>query len=162
MKKTLMLILAGLLLSIPALAFQQTVGELTSNISVGNSTIMKYGIKNDENVSVTVKFNVIGTVSNYVEYPKELKLEPGQFVYVQIKVSIPASYSGESKLSGVIYALKEGEKGGQVQMNTQLAKKITVNVQKPKLLSATDGMIFIAIALCGAIVLIKRKEVKLK
>ncbi len=157
------LILAGLLLSaIPVFALQQTVGELISNISVGNSSIVKYEIKNDENVSAIVKFNITGTVSGFIEYPEELTLQPGQIAYIQLKITIPSDYSGVSQLSGIIYALKEGEKGGQVQINTQFAKKITVNVQKPKSINTVSSIILITIVLYGAMVLIKQKEVKPK
>ena len=139
----------------PVFGLQQTVGELTSNISAGNSSVLKYGIMNDDNYTVIVKLNVTGTVSDFVEYPAELKLEPGQFVYVQLKVNIPSDYSGKSELTGIVYALQEGKTDGQIQVNTQLAKKVTVNINSidSKLNVYVAGIILVIILIIAGILL---------
>lgn len=124
-----------LLLIIPlqVAALQQTVGPVNITVMQGNESIAKYGIRNDENVSVTVKFNVTGDAVNYVKYPSKIILEPNNFTYVQLKAVIPKDYVGEKHINGTIYALKEGSKGGQVQLNVRLGKNINLNIlEAPK------------------------------
>jgi hypothetical protein len=129
MKKTLLLLLCLFFVVIPVLGLQQTAGELISNISVGNSSILRYGLKNDENHSIIVTFNVTGTISDFIDYQREIILEPDQFIYVQLNASIPSNYSGDViKLTGIISVLKTGDKTKQIQINTQLSKKITINI----------------------------------
>ena len=129
MDKRIILLLIVLILSMESVsALQQTVGALYLNTSVGNSSSVQYGLKNEENISVTVKFNMTGTATPYIEYPKELTLEPNQFIYIKINSTIPSVYNGSDTLNGTIYALKEGSKDGQVQLNIRLGKKIQLNV----------------------------------
>lgn len=172
MKKGILLLILIITLSFPVTALQQTAGELISNITVGNSSIMKYGLRNEENTSITVKFNITGNVSDYIEYPKELELEPSKLTYIELKTTIPVDYNGNDSLRGTIYALKEGSKGGQVQLNIRLGKNINLNVIKPDVKEqTTDGTSYawiigvitlIAIVLVAVVMNRKSKSEKYK
>jgi hypothetical protein len=107
-----------------ASALQQTIGSLSINVSIGNSSYTKYGVLNDANDTITVKLNVIGDVSKYLEYPKELTLVPKELTDINVKINIPKDYSGKEQLNGTIFVFTE-ETG---KVNVKLGKQIILNV----------------------------------
>ncbi len=129
--RTKFIILMILLMISPVSALQQTTGALLINITQGEQGYAKYGIRNEDNQSVTVKLSVNGTIADYIEYPKEITMVPGEFTYVNVTTNISSDYNGSKQLDGIIYALKEGEKGGQVQLNIRLGKRISLNITEP-------------------------------
>jgi hypothetical protein len=160
-QKYIFLLIISIILLPSVTALQQTVGELTTNITAGNSSVLKYGIRNEENVSVTIKFNLTGDLSNYVEYPTEIIFAPNNFSYVELKVTIPDDYSGKNLLNGTIYALKEGATGGQVQLNIRLGKNINVHVIQTKGIESTY-YIYAFILIASAIVIFVALKKKIK
>lgn len=132
MNKKILLFLSILILTInTTVALQQTVGELRTNITPGNSTLLQYKIYNEENASVNVSFNIEGQVSAYTSVMDSTVLNPHEYRIVNLTVSIPQDYTGSELINGTIYALKEGSSGGQVQLNIRLGKNIKVYVDKP-------------------------------
>lgn len=140
----------------PALALQQTGGELYINVTQGSFGSSQYGLKNEESTVIVVKLSASGEAANYLELPKELTLEPNQFFHIKVKAIIPSNYSGLKQLNGTIYALKEGEKGGQVQLNIRLGKNVKLAITEPE---ATKAMpkstpFVSAVTIMGAIIIL--------
>lgn len=131
-KKVMLVVVLLLVLAQDAYALQQTSGELSINAIIGSSGSAKYGLRNEENAAIVVKLSASGDAANYLEFPKELTLEPGELTYVEINASIPKNYTGAKQLSGTIYALKEGEKGGEIQLNIRLGKNVKLNITEPE------------------------------
>lgn len=135
MNKKIFLSLIILILTInTANALQQTVGELKTNITPGDSVPLHYKIYNEENTSVNVSFNIEGHVSFYTSVVNNTTLKPYEYCVVNLTVSIPQDYTGNKLINGTIYALKEGSSGGQVQLNIRLGKNIKVYVDKPTII----------------------------
>ncbi len=130
-KRITLTIIVLIILTIPSLALQQTTGPLSINATVGSQIFTQYGLRNEENQSVTVKLSVNGSIENFINYPTQLTLAPNEFKYVNISTNISSDYDGPTNLNGTIYALKEGESGGQVQLNIRLGKLISLNIIKP-------------------------------
>lgn len=131
MNKLTIFILTILFITPSVFALQQTSGALNYTISVGNSSTEKYGIRNDDNNSVNVKFNITGEASEFIIYEKNITLQPNEFRYIDVTASVPKEYKGNMTLKSTIYALKEGEKGGQAQINIRLGKNINLNIEEP-------------------------------
>ena len=130
--KYIIVVLAITLLIInQASALQQTTGALSINITQGEQGLAQYGLKNEENKTVTVKLSANGSIADYIDFPKQLILSSGQFSNVNITTNLSSSYNGSRIINGTIYALKEGEKGGQVQLNIRLGKRISLNIAEP-------------------------------
>jgi len=124
------------LLLIPSVsALQQTSGAINLSVEPGNSITGKYGIRNDDsNNSVNVKFNVTGDASEFIIYEKIITLKPNEFRYVNVTATISKDYSGNNNLKAIIYALKEGNSGGQVQLDIRLGKYINLNIENQNIL----------------------------
>ncbi len=142
------------ILLIPSVsALQQTVGKLEMITEIGEQNITQYGLRNEENIPVIVKFNVTGDIEPYIDYPHEIKLSPNQFTYIYISSNIPSSYIGSKNLNGTIYALKEGNKNGQVQLNIRLGKNIELIVKdQPKTIDIDN--IYYSFIIIGIFILI--------
>jgi len=133
--------LSFFLLAPEVYALQQTGGELVINVTQGSSGSAKYGLKNDENKTITVNLGAEGEAASFLELPKELTLAPNEFTYVEVKASMPKDYAGAKELNGLVYALREGEKRGQVQLNVKLGKrvKVIVNEAEPENAPETEA-----------------------
>lgn len=160
MNKKVMLVVALLLVLAPdAYALQQTSGELHINATIGSWGSAKYGLKNEENATIVVKLSASGEAANYLEFPKELTLEPGKLTYVEINASIPKNYTGAKQLNGTVYALMEGEKGGQVQLNVRLGKNVKLTITEPEAKPTPFvGTVMSAIAILAGALIYKKKR----
>ncbi len=171
-KYIIVVIAITLLMINPVSALQQTTGALSINITQGEQGFAQYGLKNEENQTVTVKLSVNGSIAEYINYPKELIMVSGQFTYINITTNLTPNYNGSRNLNGIIYALKEGEKGGQVQLNIRLGKRISLNIAEPmataqpetrKNIPGLGGITLIGIVVFVAVVMRRKtKETKNK
>jgi len=53
-------------------------------------------------------------------------IHPGEINYVTVSVDIPMNYYGDSELNPILYAMKMDEADGQVTINIQMKKKISL------------------------------------
>ena len=166
MKNIVMVIAITLLMINPVYALQQTSGALSINITEDEQGFAKYGLRNEENQTVTVKLSANGSIADYIDFPKELTLASGEFTYVNITTNLSSNYNGSRRLDGIIYALKEGEKGGQVQLNIRLGKRINLSIAEPVATNQPDsqnnnlvlgGITIIGIVIIVAVVMFRRK-----
>lgn len=160
-------------------ALQQSGGPLIAYTPLGGSNETKWGIGNNDNVTISLKMRAEGEVANYVSFPTSVEIEPGKFVYIPIQTSLPKNESllGKS-IAGSMYALLEGKSGGQVVINLQAKKSITIipyegEVKEktnpmtgffalPAIGSSLGIMVFAAVVLIGVVIyLFKFKEVKI-
>ena len=156
-----MTIFIFLILIPTSFALQQTSGPLTINITQGEQGFASYGIRNEENETITVKLSAEGSIENYITYPKNLTIQPNELIYVNISTVISSNQT--SSLNGTIYALKEGTSGGQVQLNIRLGKRISVNITPTSTNSRLIYILVISITIIILFALIhKIKEAKPK
>ena len=127
MKKIIIIILASLMIASPVFALQEIAGPLVINVPIGGTGSAKFGLINDGNETITVSLRAEGDVADYLSFPATVDLEPGKIVYTDITTKIPADYKSSGNISGFLYALQEG-KPGQVKINIQMQKNITINV----------------------------------
>lgn len=153
----------------PVYALQQTTGALSINITQGEQGFAKYGLKNEENKTVTVKLSANGSIADYIDFPKELTIASGEFIYVNITTNLSSNYNGSRALNGTIYALKEGEKGGQVQLNIRLGKRINLNIAEPVATNQPDNqnnnLVLGVITIIGIVIIVAvvmRRKAKTK
>ncbi len=127
MEKSVVILLVLLLLP-SAFALQQIAGPLSFSVPVGSTGSAQYGLVNDGNETIFVKLRAEGDAAQYLSFPTTVELVPNKIVYTDIVANIPANYKGSSNLSGSLYAVQEG-KPGQVQINVQMKKSVTISVQ---------------------------------
>jgi len=110
-----------------AAALQQSGGPLIAYTPIGGSNETKWGIGNNDNITVTLKMRAEGEAATYVSFPTSIEIESGKFVYIPIKVTLPKNETllGEN-ITGSMYALLEGKSGSQVVINLQAKKSITI------------------------------------
>ncbi len=151
-KRIIILMVTLSLMIQTAIALQQTAGAINLTLEPGNSTAGKYGIRNDNNASTSISFNVTGNGSEYILFDKEIILSPNEFRYINVTATIPKNYVGNKSLKLIIYALEEGQKGGQVQLNVRLGKYINLDIKElpqssPKKSPSIPTFMFIGIIL---------------
>jgi hypothetical protein len=131
MKKIIiaMIMLTSLLLATNAFALQQIAGPLVISVPMGGSGSAEYGLINDENETITISLRAEGDVAKYLSFPATVDLQQNKIVYTNITAKIPANYNVSlgKNITGFVYALQEG-KPGQVKINIQLQKSVTITV----------------------------------
>ncbi len=169
LKNIVIVIAITLLMISPVYALQQTTGALSINIKQDEQGFANYGLKNEENKTVTVKLSANGSIADYIDFPKELTIASGEFIYVNITTNLSSNYNGSRALNGTIYALKEGEKGGQVQLNIRLGKRINLNIAEPPATTQPstqkNNLVFGGITLIGIVIMVAvvmRRKAKVK
>jgi hypothetical protein len=129
MKKLLVI---GLLLSLLAtnvLALQEVAGTIIISTPIGGTNSSKFGLLNDGNETIIVSLRAEGDAAKYLSFPSNVTLEPNKFVYTNITATLPSDYDTSlgSNITGTLYALQKGSPG-QVQINVQLMKAVTIMV----------------------------------
>jgi hypothetical protein len=108
-------------------ALQQSGGPLIAYTPLGGSNETKWGIGNNDNVTITLKMRAEGDITNYVSFPQSLDIQPGKFEYITIEVTLPKNETFLGKnITGNMFALLEGKSGGQVVINLQAKKSLTI------------------------------------
>lgn len=124
---TLVLSVLFLLLFVQGVfSLQEVAGPLVISVPIGGSNSAQWGLMNDGNQTITVDLSATGNAANYLSFPTTVNLQPGNIVYVSITAVIPNT-SSTGNFTGTLYALQVGN-SGQVQMNVQLTKSITIMV----------------------------------
>jgi len=128
--KTILALIAGLLLIQNAFALQQVAGALVIPVPIGGSNSARYGLMNDGNETITVSLRAEGDVAKYLSFPATVDLPSKKVVYTNITANIPTNYdvSLGRNITGYLYALQEGKSSGQVQINVQMMKSVTIVV----------------------------------
>jgi hypothetical protein len=110
-------------------ALQQIAGQLIIPIPIGGIGSVKYGLINDENETITVSLKAEGNIAKYLSFPETLDLQPHKILYTNITAKVPSDYnlSLGKNITGFVYALQEG-KPGQVKINVQMKKSVTISV----------------------------------
>ena len=140
MSKILIFVL--MLVLIPSVsALQQTAGAINMSVEPGNSVVGKYGVRNDNNVTTTISFTIVGNISEFITYEKNITLSPNEFRYINVTATIPKDYVGNGTKKYTIYALEEGDKGGQVQLNVRLGKYIYLDITEPPMAPKKSGSV---------------------
>lgn len=160
MSKILILVL--LMVLIPSVsAIQQTSGAINLSVEPGNSVSGKYGIRNDNNETTTIEFTIVGNSSELISYEKNITLSPNEFRYINVTATIPKDYVGNNTKKYTIYALEEGDKGGQVQLNVRLGKYIYLDIKEPQVApkksDSVSAIMFIGITLMAYVFMKFRK-----
>ena len=108
-------------------ALQQSGGSLIAYTPLGGKNETKWGLGNNDNVTITLKMRAEGDIANYVSFPQSLDIQPGKFEYIPIEVTLPKNETllGQ-KINGSMYALLEGKSGGQVVINLQAKKSLII------------------------------------
>lgn len=121
-----------------AYALQEMAGPLVINVPINGSGYAYFGLINDESQTISVSISSTGSAAQYLSFPSTVTLPPDQPVYVKIIATIPASYnvSSGTSLSGYLYATQQGSPG-QVQINIQMQKNITVLLSGTSLATTT-------------------------
>lgn len=124
-----MSVFVSLLLVQSAYALQELAGPLAISVPIGGNNSVRWGLINDGNETITVTLSASGDAAKYITFPATVELVPHQTVYTNIAVNIPANYNISSgrNITGSLYALQQG-KPGQVQINVQLTKSLTITV----------------------------------
>ena len=121
----------GILLSLlatNALALQELAGPIVISTPIGGSNSSKYGLINDGNETIVVSLSADGDAARFLSFPANVSLEPKKVVYTNITASLPSDYDLGQNITGTLYALQEGASGGQVQINVQMIKSVTIMV----------------------------------
>lgn len=125
-------IIASILLVTNASALQQIAGPIIISVKMGETGTAQYGLVNDDNETITVSLRAEGDVAKYLSFPETLNLTPNKIEYINITAAVPADYNVSlgRNITGFVYALQTG-KPGQVQINVQLMKSVTITVLEP-------------------------------
>jgi len=128
--KTILALIAGLLLIQNAFALQQVAGALVIPVPIGGSNSARYGLMNDGNETITVSLRAEGDVAKYLSFPATVDLPSKKVIYTNVTATMPADYdvSLGRNITGYLYALQEGKSSGQVQINVQMMKSVTIVV----------------------------------
>lgn len=139
MKKFFVIIILLSLLATNAFALQEVAGRLVVSVPIGGSNSTRWGLLNDGNDTINVSISADNNTVNYLSFPSSVVLQPKKLVYVNITASIPADYGTTGNITGYLYALQEGASGGQVQINVQMMKGVTIEVYgQPKVLAESN------------------------
>jgi hypothetical protein len=126
-KTILMLTIASLMLVQNVFALQEVAGPLVISTPIGGSNSARWGLINDGAQTITVSLNATGDAAKYLSFPATVDLVPHKTVYVNITANIPANYNLVQNITGTLSALQQGA-SGQVQINVQLTKSVTISV----------------------------------
>ena len=108
-------------------ALQQVAGKIVAEIKPGETKTVQWGLVSDrQNDITTVELKADGKGAEFLSFPKTVRIDPGQLVFVNITVNVPSDYSNNVELNPTIYATEFGEKGGPTVMNIQMKKVLSV------------------------------------
>lgn len=126
------LIMVSITLITPVHALQQVAGLIEVDVNPGETKSVSWQLVSDDSKPITVEIVANGPGSEFLSFPKTVKLEPHAIVPVEIKVSIPKDHSGDVSLRPAVYATQKGEKEGTTVVNVQMKKYVTINIAQSK------------------------------
>jgi hypothetical protein len=108
-----------------AYALQELAGPIVITTPIGGSnSSLNFGLINEDNETIDVILKASEEIEKYITFIPIITLEPNKLTYVNLTASLPRDYTGDN-ITGNMYALQEG-KPGQVQINIQLMKRVTI------------------------------------
>jgi hypothetical protein len=131
------IILISLFLVPSVLAFGEVAGRVVINVPIGGSGVGMWGLSNNE--TVNVKLRTEGDASNYLSLPSEVTVPANGIYWINVTANIPTNYNitQGTNITGMMYAVLEGSRG-QVQINLQLEKRISILIEQPQVQEQTS------------------------
>ncbi|MCX6821902.1 MAG: hypothetical protein NTW30_03945, partial [Candidatus Aenigmarchaeota archaeon] len=118
-------------------SLQEVAGPLVISVPIGGSNSAQWRLLNDGDQAITVSLTATGDAAKYLSFPATKDLPPGEIVYISITASVPSDYNLGQNITGFLYALQEGQPG-QVKINIQLMKSVTIMVTGQSTTSTTS------------------------
>lgn len=112
-------------------ALQQVAGPLVYTLNLGETKTLQWGLVSDEDKPITLTIGSDGKGSELISFPKTITIQPKEYAYVNVTVTIPADYTNNVKLSPSVYATQYGEQGGSTELNLRMQKVLTINIGNP-------------------------------
>ncbi len=112
-------------------AFLQTGSSARANLEPGDTFTYEWGLKSELNKPVVVSLRAEGEAADFFSFPKTLELQPGEFSFFDIIVTLPEDHPNDVLVEGAVIALMEGEPGSQVVFNIQMKKKFFLTIGDP-------------------------------
>ena len=111
----------------PSYGLQQVAGKIVAELKPGETKTVQWGLVSDkQNDITTVELKADGKGAEFLSFPKTVRIDPGQLVFVNITVTVPTDYSSNIELNPALYATEFGEKGGPTVMNIQMKKMLSI------------------------------------
>jgi len=133
--KTSIFVILSLILVLPIIAqseaFLQTGGRLEQSLEPGDIYSYEWALKSELDKPVTVSLRAEGEAAELFSFPKSLDLQPGEWSFFDIVITIPEDYPNDVLVKGSVIALLLGEPGGQVTFNVQMKKNIILTIGDP-------------------------------
>jgi len=111
-----------------AQALLQQAGKISVNVSPEKTETFTWGLQSDSDKIITLQLSAEGQGSEFLDFPKSIQLAPGEYVHVEINLTIPQDYSGPLTLSPKMIATESGQSGGPTVINIQMAKTISITI----------------------------------
>jgi len=111
-----------------AQALLQEAGKISVNVSPGKTETFTWGLQSDSDKIITIQLSAEGQGSKFLDFPKSIQLSPGEFVLVEIDVTIPQDYSDPLTLLPTMVATESGQSGGMTIINIQMAKTVYITI----------------------------------
>lgn len=153
MKSVRIFLFASILLFITganvSYGLQQVAGKIVVELKAGETKTVQWGLLSDnQNDVTTVELKADGKGAEFLSFPKTVRIDPGQLVFVDITVTVPSDFTKNIELNPALYATEFGEKGGSTVMNIQMKKELSIvvgsiseqesNLEKPPASEATQ------------------------
>jgi hypothetical protein len=147
-------------------ALQEVAGVIEFDVKPGDTKSMQWGLISDDNNSTTLKLTSTGSGSELLSYPQTVNMPPHQLVLVNVTVAVPANHTNNTQYNPTMYATELGKQGGNVVVNLQVAKLLTIKIGSPPVVSgsatpefgAPTELMFAAAAMLFIIVLLSSRK----
>jgi len=129
-------IILSLILIIPLIphvnAFSQTGVDAIVKIQPGESFVYPWGLKSDfDDFSVVVTLRAEGEAANLISFPESVELLPGEWIPVDLVVTIPKDHPNDVYITGDVIALMKGKGEGSTVFNIQMQKPFKIFIGDP-------------------------------
>lgn len=110
-------------------ALRQSVDEIIINIKPGETQTARWALASDEEDKLTtVELSAEGEGAEFLSFEKTIDIEPQQFVWTVITVTIPEDYPGGIELKPKLLATKLGSPLGDIIIEIAMAKIVNLNI----------------------------------
>jgi hypothetical protein len=111
-----------------AFALQQVAGQIELELSPGQTSEFRWGLLSDGDRNTEVYLRAEGAGSEFLSLPSSVILEPSQYYWIDVLVSVPQNHSGGIQLKPSLFAKELGDETGTTVMNIQMQKIVTINI----------------------------------
>lgn len=118
------IIISSLVYDQNAYALRQVAGQITIQITPGETQLIEWGLASDNSNDITtIHLRAEGDGAEFISFVDDsINIEPSKTIFIPVTVSIPDDYPGGITLSPKLYATEFGESGGATVMNIQMLK----------------------------------------